>query len=57
MSFAGCEAESHRQASGVDDGVNLAGEPALRPAHMFLSVPRDTGSVLVQPRKRRRRNG
>jgi|EndMetStandDraft_6_1072998.scaffolds.fasta_scaffold65600_2 carboxylesterase type B len=32
---------------GVDDNVNLAGEPASRPAHMFLSVPRDTGSVLV----------
>ena len=29
MSFAGCEAELHRQASGIDDSVNLAGKPAL----------------------------
>ncbi len=47
MSFAGCEAELHRQANGVHDRVNLAGKPASRPAHIFFSVPRDTGSVLV----------
>ena len=47
MSFAGYEAELYRQASGVHDSVNLAGEPASQPAHMFLSVPANTGSVLV----------
>jgi len=48
MSFAGCEAELHRQASGVDDSVNLAGKPASRPAHMFLSIPRDMKHELPQ---------
>src|SRR5260370_10887111 len=47
MSCAGCGADWHRQAGGVDDRVNLAVEPASRPAHVFLSVRRDRGSVLV----------
>ena len=47
MSFAGWEAQLKRRASGVHDSLNLAGKAASRPARVFFSVPRDTGSVLV----------
>jgi hypothetical protein len=47
MSFAGCEAELHRQTIGVHDSMNLAREPSPRPAHMLFSVPRDACSMLV----------
>ena len=47
MSFAGCEAKLHRQAIGVHDCVNLARQPASRPAHVLFSVARDAGSMLV----------
>jgi len=47
VSFAGCEAKLHRQAIGVHDSVNLARQPASRPAHVLFSVARDAGSMLV----------
>jgi hypothetical protein len=36
-----------RQAIGVHQGVNLAGQAASRPTRILLIVVRDTGSMLV----------
>src|SRR5712672_870547 len=47
MRFTGREAEMDRQAIGVDDRVNLAGQAASRATHILVVVVRDTGSVLV----------
>ena len=36
-----------REFVGVNNGVNLDGQSSSRMAHMFLSISRDAGSVLV----------
>jgi hypothetical protein len=36
----------NRQAIGIDDRMNLTGQPASRPAHCLSSVPSDACAVL-----------
>jgi len=51
--FAGCQREPHRQAIGIDQRVNLAGQPASSSAHRLPSVPSDAGTVLMDAHNRR----
>jgi hypothetical protein len=44
--LTGREGEMDRQAIGVHDRVNLAGQAPLRATHILVSVVRDPGSVL-----------
>jgi hypothetical protein len=47
MRLAGRERELDRQAIGVHDRANLAGQAPSRATHILMLVVRDTGSVLV----------
>ena len=52
MRLTGCQRETDRQAIGIDDCVNLAGQSASRPTHE-LSVAGDAGPVLMHADNRR----
>jgi hypothetical protein len=54
MSFAGCEAPLAQAGQRVHGRMNLAGKAASPPSHVFFSVPRATGSVLVRTHDGRR---
>jgi hypothetical protein len=47
MRLTGRESEMNRQAVGVHDRVNLAGQAPSRATHILMIVVRDTGSVPV----------
>jgi hypothetical protein len=51
--FASRQAEANRQAVGIDNCMNLAGQAPSRPAHGLFCVPRDTGTVLMHADNRR----
>jgi hypothetical protein len=47
------KAELHRQTIAVDNGMDLAGQPATRATNMLAAVIGDTGSMLVHADDRR----
>jgi hypothetical protein len=52
MGLAGRKGEMDRQAIGVHDRVNLAGQAPSRATHILMIVVRDTGPVLVHAHDR-----
>jgi len=46
------DAEPHQQAVGIDNNMDLAGEPATRAAHVLFAAIGDAGSVLVHAHDR-----
>jgi hypothetical protein len=45
--LASGQRDTNRQATGIDDRVNLGRQPASRPAHQLFTVSSDAGSVLM----------
>ena len=53
MRLTTSEAELHRQTIAVHDDMDLAGQPATRPANMLAAVIGDAGTMLVHADDRR----
>lgn len=47
MRFARCQANTYRQAVGIDEGMDLTGQTAPRSADILVSIVRGTGPVLM----------
>ncbi len=47
MRFASGQRETNRQATGIDDCMNLGRQSASRPAHQLFTITSDAGSVLM----------
>jgi hypothetical protein len=45
--LTGCQRQPHRKPIGIDDRVNLTGQPAPWPAHRLSSVLSNAGTVLM----------
>src|ERR1700751_5560403 len=52
MRFTGRQSESNRQAIGIDQRMNLAGQSASRPPHRLSPVSRDARPMLMYANNR-----
>src|SRR5262249_559537 len=48
-----CASPPDRQAIGIDQRMNLAGQPPSRPSHGLSFIPSDAGTVLMHADNRR----